>query len=267
MSQVTEQLAVNARSTLNGAITNSQTTLAVNSATPFPLAPQFRIVVDSEIMLVTGVSSSTFTVVRGTEGTLAVLHADNSPVSLILTPAGFRNTQPRLCEGRLTVNSGVPINTTNIGNATTIYFTPYIGNRISLFNGVDWVLDTFTEISIALGTLTADLSYDLFAYDSGGTVLFDSPLAWTNGTTRATALAYQDGILVKNGDATRRYIGSFYTINTTETADTSTKRLVWNYYNRCRRNFLLYKIQQLVGLLIRTVLGGRLMVIQRISFK
>jgi len=34
--------------------------------------------------------------------------------------------------------------------------------------------------------------------------------AWTNDTTRATALILQDGINLKSGDLTRRFVGTFY---------------------------------------------------------
>jgi hypothetical protein len=60
-------------------------------------------------------------------------------------------------------------------------------------------------------------------------------LAWTNDTTRATALTYQDGVLVKNGDATRRYIGSFRTDGSNHAEDSVANRYLWNYYNRVSR--------------------------------
>jgi hypothetical protein len=135
-------------------------------------------------------------------------------------------------EGRLTLTSGTPVTTSDV-TATSIYFTPFQGNRIALYDGSSaWNLRNFTEITIALGTLTADKVYDLFAYDNSGTVTFDSPLVWTNDTTRATSLALQDGVLVKTGATTRRYIGSFYTVSTTETTDAQNKRLLYNYMNR-----------------------------------
>src|SRR5207245_734096 len=61
-----------------------------------------------------------------------------------------------------------------------------------------------------------------------------------NDTTRATALATQDGIWVKSGDSTRRYLGTIRTDSTTTTIDdgghlasqTGGKRYVWNVANR-----------------------------------
>lgn len=84
-----EQFANNASSTLNGAINNVVTTLVVQSATLFPTQGQFRILIDSEIMLVTGVSGTTYTVTRGTEGTTAASHSNGVPVTHILTAAAL----------------------------------------------------------------------------------------------------------------------------------------------------------------------------------
>ena len=138
---------------------------------------------------------------------------------------------PSICSGRLTLTTGVPVTTTDVTGATTIYFTPYKGNKISLYDGTNWKLYTFTERSLALGTLTSGLPYDVFIYDNAGTLTLEFT-AWTNGTTRATALTTQDGVLVKTGALTRRYLGTFYTTSTTQTEDSYAKRFLWNYYNR-----------------------------------
>lgn len=81
-----EKYANDAFTTLNGGINNSTTTVVVTDASLFPATGQFRIKVDSEIMLVTSVSSNTFTVAtRGQEGTSANSHSDLADVTHILT--------------------------------------------------------------------------------------------------------------------------------------------------------------------------------------
>lgn len=80
-----EQFANNAASPLVLAISVGTTSLQVALASSFPTLPQFRIIVDGEIMLVTGVAGSTFTVTRGVEGTAAVQHAAGAIVTHILT--------------------------------------------------------------------------------------------------------------------------------------------------------------------------------------
>ena len=142
-----------------------------------------------------------------------------------------------IVEGRLTASSGVPVTIADVSGAANIYFTPYAGNRIALYDGSSaWEVKTFTEITISLSGFTAIKPYDVFAYNNSGTVAIET-LIWTNNTTRATALAYQDGVLVKSGATTRRYLGTVY-INAAggQTEDTILKRYVWNYYNRHSRN-------------------------------
>jgi hypothetical protein len=140
-----------------------------------------------------------------------------------------------ICEGRLTLTTAVPVTTADVTGATSIKWTPYKGNAIALYSGSAWVLRAFAETSLALGTLTSGLPYDVFAYDNAGTLGLRAPVAWTNGTTRATALVLQDGVLVKTGATTDRYLGTFYTTSTTTTEDSAAKRYVWNYYNRVPR--------------------------------
>jgi hypothetical protein len=68
-------------STLNGAINNSVTSLVVTSASSFPSYPDFRIKIDSELLNVTAVSGTTFTVERGAEGTTPASHTDTTAVT------------------------------------------------------------------------------------------------------------------------------------------------------------------------------------------
>ncbi len=135
---------------------------------------------------------------------------------------------------RLTLTSGLPVTTADVTAASTIYCTPKTGKQISLYTGSAWVTRSSAEFSLALSGLTSGKPYDVFCYDNAGTPTLEF-LVWTNDTTRATALAYQDGVLVKSGDATRRYLGTFYTTATTTTEDSVSKRYLWNYYNRVAR--------------------------------
>ena len=51
-------------------------------------------------------------------------------------------------------------------------------------------------------------------------------------SSRATNIEKTKGVLLKGGDAPRRYLGTFFTSTTTTTEDSVTKRFLWNYYNR-----------------------------------
>lgn len=135
---------------------------------------------------------------------------------------------------RLTLTTGTPVTTSDVTAATTIYCTPYKGNAISLYTGTKWNVYRSGEFTLALGTLTASLPYDIFCYVSGGVPTLEL-LAWTSATARATALARQDGVLIKTGDATRRYLGTFFTTSTTTTEDSVANRYLWNMYHRVPR--------------------------------
>jgi len=142
------------------------------------------------------------------------------------------NMNLSVCEARLTLTSGVPVTSSDVTAATNIYMTPYKGNKIYLYDGsANWNLLSFTELTLAVPATTSTM-YDIFAYNNSGVVAIEA-LAWTNDTTRATALVYQNGVLVKSGATTRRYIGSFRTTGSSgQTEDSKAKRYVWNYYNR-----------------------------------
>ena len=82
-----EQFANRAQTNLNGAIDAAVTSLTVVSATAFPAAAPFRILIGTEILKVTVRAGNVFTVVRGSEGTTAAVHANNAAVTAIITKA------------------------------------------------------------------------------------------------------------------------------------------------------------------------------------
>lgn len=148
---------------------------------------------------------------------------------------------------RLTLESGVPVSTTAQTAKTTLYLTPYIGNQISLYDGSStWTIYNSNEMSLSLSGYTASKPYDIWCYDNSGTPTLESTV-WTDATTRATALTKQDGVYVKTGATTRRYIGTIYinasggqTDDTPGGSDAEAKRYVWNYYNRVSMGWYVY---------------------------
>ena len=226
----TGNVVMSASPTLTGTIGAAAMTLS----TPLPVASGgtgIAAITANTVMLGAGTSDVTL-LAPGTSGNLMT---SNGTLWQSTAPSGG-TSDLAIVEGRLTLTSGTPVTTADVTGATNIYFAPYTGNRIALYDGSsDWNIRTFTVITIAVGTIDAGKPYDLFAYDNSGTVTFDAPLAWTNDTARATALTTQNGVLVKSGATTRRYIGTFYTTATTTTEDSYAKRLLWNYYNRVTR--------------------------------
>ena len=105
--------------------------------------------------------------------------------------------------GRLTLESGVPISTSNQTAKSTLYYTPYVHDWVRLYDGTRPKLYQFTERDLTL-TMTSGKNYDVFLWDDSGTLKLDLSAAWTNDTTRADALAWQAGVgWVKSGAATQ----------------------------------------------------------------
>ena len=140
------------------------------------------------------------------------------------------------CGLRLSLTTGVPITTSDVTAATTVYVTPIRGGICSFYDGSStWTTLANAEVSIALGTDTASLPYDVFCYNNAGTMACER-LAWTNDTTRATALVLQNNIWSKTGALTRRYIGTYRTTTVAgQTEDSYAKRYVYNYYYQVER--------------------------------
>jgi len=136
-------------------------------------------------------------------------------------------TDNSTCCGRLTLTSGVPVTTADVLAATVVYWTPYKGNRITLYTGGVWRVYTFSEMSVAVPATTLT-DYDMFAYDSTGTVAIEAA-AWSSGASH-TEIELFDGVYMKAGDHTRRYLGSFGTTGVSGKTESSvSKRLVYNH--------------------------------------
>lgn len=157
---------------------------------------------------------------------------------LELVGLAIRGTQlvlaPGIPNGRLTLTSATPVTPTDVTAATTLYYAHYCGNKAAAYNSAAWENFVFSELSIAIPATTNQMYDVFFDYNSGTPQLV--LLAWTNDTTRATALTTQDGVLVKTGATGQRFIGCVRTTGVSgQTEDSVTKRYVQNYYNRHKR--------------------------------
>lgn len=144
-----------------------------------------------------------------------------------------------VCEGRLTTETGVPLSVSDRTSQSTLYFTPYKGSSVSLFNGAIWKIYSFTERSIALSGLTSGKNYDVFLYNNSGTPALELSAAWSTDTSRTDALSAQDGVLMKASDNTRRYLGTFRATASNTTEDSRARRFLWNYFHRLKKNLLV----------------------------
>jgi hypothetical protein len=165
-------------------------------------------------------------------------------------------------QGRLTPTSGDPVISSSVSATTSIYYTPYVGNLIPIYNGASMVPTEFSELTLTLTASHASAAiYDVFVFSNAGVMTVVTGPAWGTATAGSgargsgastTQLARVKGIwtnavsmTARNGNTTYTvganlgtYVGSIF-INdgaaqvTCHTAyGQSRKWGVWNAYNR-----------------------------------
>ncbi|MCD6576812.1 MAG: hypothetical protein J7K66_02205, partial [Anaerolineaceae bacterium] len=145
---------------------------------------------------------------------------------------------PQICNGRLSLSTGVPVPSSDISSSSIVYFTPYFGNRVALYvQDYGWRIYSFSELTLDISGIADGKSIDVWLYDNAGTLTL-AYTEWSNDTLRATAIVRQDGVLVKSGSPSYRYLGSVHLSAAGETCDSVLKRLVWNNYHRVKRQLL-----------------------------
>ena len=150
-----------------------------------------------------------------------------------------------------------PVMTTTQSAKTTIYYTPYAGNMVTLYDGANMVPNVFSEISVATTDTTKNPAAigvskvnDWFVWNDGGTLRLSHGPDWTNDTTRSagTTLLMVNGILLNNASITNgpaatlgTYVGTTrsnassqldYIFGAAASGGTAAFFGVWNAYNR-----------------------------------
>ncbi len=174
-------------------------------------------------------------------------------------------------QARLTLTTAVPVTTTDVTGATTIYATPYGGNHIPVYDGS--VINPRTlsaDLSLALDSNSGHTGYhqsgknfDLFAINDSGTNRLGTGPAWSSSTTRGTGagtteLETFNGLLVNKNTATIRFgsssgntvsvaarqatfLGSFRAIANGQAEDSKLNRLLSNAYNVAQRDIQVHE--------------------------
>lgn len=98
---------------------------------------------------------------------------------------------PSTPQGRLTLTTGVPVLTTDVTGAASVYYTPYIGNGVSLYDGTAWSVFPFAQLTLSLDTTNhlANNVYDVFIWNNSGTVAIGAGPAWTKSSTVTVTIA------------------------------------------------------------------------------
>ena len=158
-------------------------------------------------------------------------------------------------QGRITLTSGVAVMQASVAGASTVYFTPYGGNLMPIYDGANMLMTAFAELSQLTtdtgkspAAVAASKIYDLFVWNDGGTIRCTRGPAWTNAATRGYTFTLRNGIALNtspigNGPAALRgtWVGTIAS-NATATIDwiygaagangVAGVFNVWNAFNR-----------------------------------
>ena len=223
--------------TLLKSISSSDTTIMYTADSSFPV-PDGSVIIGSEVINYNSNYMGTlYGCTRGASSTVAASHAIGDRIAVYnfyASPSASSATfYPTGAMGsRLTTESGVPVSTSDRTSQGTIYYT---AGQTALFDGTFWSPYSFSERSLVLA-VTSGKNYDVFLGLNASVPTLSLSSAWTNDTTRASALALQDGVYVLGSDSTKLYVGTIRASGSNVTEDSAAKRFVWNAYNRVTRN-------------------------------
>ena len=161
-------------------------------------------------------------------------------------------------QGRVTLTTAVPVTTADVTAATTVYYTPFVGNQVPIYSGSAWVMTTFAELSQATtdntkspAAVAASKVYDLFVWSDSGTIRCTRGPAWTNDTTPGTGagtsqLTMVGGIMTNTvaitngpGAGLGTYVGTIRSDASSQINDSVLLRYVANAYNDVERQLVV----------------------------
>lgn len=95
-------------------------------------------------------------------------------------------------QGRLTLVTGVPVLTSDQTAKTHVYYTPYAGASVPVFDGSNWALWVLgSDLDMALDTTNQPIEqvFDLYAWINSGVLSIGAGPAWTNTATITVTIA------------------------------------------------------------------------------
>lgn len=167
-------------------------------------------------------------------------------------------------QGRLTLASGTPVMNASQASATSIIYTPYIGNQIPIYDGTSsFSALTFPELTnnttqsstgnAGPAAVTTNSNYDLFVWSNAGAATLTRGPAWTSDTARGTGAGttqlqmvngiQTNAVAIVNGPGANRgtYVGTVRSDGSSQinwvqggigANGTAAILGVWNAYNR-----------------------------------
>lgn len=103
------------------------------------------------------------------------------------------SSTPTIPQGRLTLVSATPVMTTTQSAKTSVFYTPYNGAYVPIYNGSMYVNNTFAELTLALDSNSGHTGYqqsgklfDFFVFLNSSVVTLCTGPAWSSTTARGT---------------------------------------------------------------------------------
>jgi len=91
-------------------------------------------------------------------------------------------------QGRLTLTSATPVLVSDATSATAVYYTPFVGNLVPIYNGTSMVPTTFSELTLTLASQhVLSTIYDVFVFSNSGVVTLATGPAWSVSTAGSGA--------------------------------------------------------------------------------
>ncbi|HEX4997990.1 MAG TPA: hypothetical protein VFY29_07185 [Terriglobia bacterium] len=193
--------------------------------------------------LVTGDRCTIGTTVGGlTSLTLYYLNVSGNTASFHTTLA---DAQAQTNKVNLSADITYPICPTGVEATGTIYLEPFKSDRMALWDGSTWqVLDSGdAAVPVTLPSLSAGEQRDLFIKIDTGAISYEWSAAWSGDNTRADAIVRKNGVWVKSGTPTLRYVGTVRAHATDTLIDdgggivnkVGARRFLFNAHNRIER--------------------------------
>jgi hypothetical protein len=95
-------------------------------------------------------------------------------------------------QGRLTLVTGVPVMTGDQTAKSHVYYTPFVGAGVPIYDGSTWSLNTVgADLDMALDTSNQLINrvYDFFAWNNAGTLSIGAGPAWSQAATITVTIA------------------------------------------------------------------------------
>ncbi len=183
----------------------------------------------------TGAGTTGATGATGLTGATGATGATGPTGATGATGAGTTGTIVAGVNGlRLTLTTGVPVTTSDVTGAGTLYLTPFVSGTISTYDSSIWTSHSTAEVSLVL-SVTSGKNYDVFASWNGSAIVLTLSSAWASDTARTDALAAQDGVQVLGSDHSKLWVGTIRASGSNTCEDSAAKRYCWNNYNRQTR--------------------------------